>query len=82
MAAGFTTCPKCAVVAVHRMEHVIHAGQSYRAFQCHPCGYTWRVLETGEHVPTAGDDAQQIDRSRTSQLPDKRRPVANGRTRL
>ena len=56
-----TPCPKCVKVGQVRVEYVIHAGKSYRAFECHACGYQWRVLETGEHA--ASDE--RPDRSRS-----------------
>lgn len=59
-------CPKCAVIGHNRMEYVIHAGQSYRSFECQACGHQWRVLETGEHVPTTREDIDPPDRSRPS----------------
>jgi len=47
-----------------RIEHVIHAGHSFRSFECLSCRHQWRVLETGEDVPTK--DGDRPDRSRPS----------------
>lgn len=61
-----TSCPKCSVTGMNRIEHVIHAGHSYRSFECGACGHQWRMLETGEHVPTKDTDSDRPDRSRPS----------------
>jgi len=60
-----TKCPRCATVGMTRIEHVIQGGQSYRSLECHNCGHAWRILETGEHVPSRSDD-ERVDRSRPS----------------
>jgi hypothetical protein len=54
------------VAGISRIEHVIHAGHSYRLFECGACGHQWRVLETGEHAPTKVADSDRPDRSRPS----------------
>jgi hypothetical protein len=38
-----------------KIEHVIQAGRSYRVCVCSACSHEWRVLETGEHVPSTGE---------------------------
>lgn len=66
MAVSLTlpACPRCTGRHV-RVEHVIQAGRSYRAYLCAACSHAWRVLETGEHVPTIDPDrSEQPDRSR------------------
>jgi hypothetical protein len=69
-----SSCPKCAVAGAHRIEYVIHAGQSYRSIECRSCGHQWQTLETGEHVPHAGADAEPPDRSRSNTLQTKHKP--------
>jgi hypothetical protein len=50
-----------------RVEHVIQGGKSYRSYDCTSCSHQWRVLETGEHMPTTSDlDRPDRSRSRAS----------------
>jgi transposase-like protein len=60
---GKTTCPRCGKIGLVRVEHIIHAGQSYHSFECMDCTYQWQVLDTGEQAPTS-DSAERPDRSR------------------
>jgi hypothetical protein len=69
-----SSCPKCAVTTLHRIEYVIHAGQSYRSIECQACGHQWQTLETGEHVPGGpNEDSDPPDRSRSRTLDTKPR---------
>jgi hypothetical protein len=58
-------CPRCQQVGLVRLEHVIHGGKSFQLLDCNGWGYQWRVLETGEHVPSKlTDKTNRPDRSR------------------
>jgi hypothetical protein len=65
LVADNTLCPRCGQTGLVRVEHVIQGGRSYRVHDCVGCAHQWRVLETGEHVPSGTTDQERPDRSRS-----------------
>jgi hypothetical protein len=61
---GKTPCPRCGVVGLVRVEHVIKGGKSYRSLECMSCRHQWQALETGENVPNRDRPGDGPDRSR------------------
>ena len=68
-----TACARCKKIGFVRMERVVRAGHSMRAYYCGSCNYSWQVADDPEGARLGGGVDVPPDRSRSSDAPPRKR---------